>query len=55
MPFSFRKSKKLSPLRLTASKRGISPSVSVGPVTVGRRGPSVRLGGGLTWRPRRGR
>ena len=56
MPFGFRKSFKLGPVRLTASKRGLSASTGFGPVRVtrssrGRRTTTVRVPGtGLFWR-----
>lgn len=56
MGFGFRKSTRLGPLRLTASKRGLSVSSGLGPVRVsrssrGRRRTTVRLPGtGLFWR-----
>ncbi len=36
MPFGFRRSVRLGPLRLTASKRGVSASTGLGPVRVSR-------------------
>ena len=56
MSFGFRTSLKVGPLRLTASKRGLSASTGLGPVRVtrssrGRRTTTVRLPGtGLFWR-----
>ena len=47
MPFDFRLTKRLGPLRLDLSRRGISPSLHVGPVGYSPRGRrwSVRLPG----------
>ncbi len=47
MPFDFRLTKRLGPLHLHLSRRGISPSLHVGPVGYSRRGRrwSVRLPG----------
>ncbi|MGH9177410.1 MAG: DUF4236 domain-containing protein [Acidimicrobiales bacterium] len=55
MPFTFRRSKKLGPLRLTVGKRGLSASTGVGPLrrgwsSAGRRSWSLRLPFGLGWR-----
>ncbi len=56
MGFGFRKSIRLGPVRLTASKRGLSSSVGLGPVRLTRgsrrrRTTTVRLPGtGLFWR-----
>ncbi|GAC1439388.1 MAG: hypothetical protein NVSMB55_00680 [Mycobacteriales bacterium] len=56
MGFGFRKSVRLGPLRLTASKRGLSASAGLGPLrltksTRGRRTTTVRVPGtGLFWR-----
>lgn len=60
MPFTFRRSKKLGPLRITAGKRGLSASTGVGPLRVsrsstGRRSLSLRLFQGLGWRKSSGR
>lgn len=53
MSLRFRKSISFGPLRLSLSKRGVSPSVRAGRVTVSRRGTSVRLLPGLSWFSRR--
>ncbi len=59
MPFGFRKSVRLGPLRLTASKRGVTASTGFGPLRVsrssrGRRTTTVRVPGtGLFWRSTR--
>ncbi len=59
MPFGFRKSVRLGPLRLTASKRGVSASTGLGPVRLSRSGrgrctTTVRVpGSGLFWRSTR--
>ncbi|MGR6967444.1 DUF4236 domain-containing protein [Geodermatophilus sp. URMC 61] len=47
MPLHFRLTKRLGPLRLDISRRGISPSLHVGPVGYSPRGRrwSVRLPG----------
>jgi hypothetical protein len=47
MPFSFRWTKRLGPLHLDVSRRGVSPSVHVGPIGYRPRGRrwSVRLPG----------
>ncbi|WP_448621216.1 DUF4236 domain-containing protein [Geodermatophilus sp. URMC 65] len=47
MPLHFRLTKRLGPLRLDLSRRGISPSLHVGPVGYSPRGRrwSVRLPG----------
>ena len=56
MPFGFRKSVKLGPVRLTASRRGLAGSLGAGPVrlsksTRGRRTSTGRVpGSGLSWR-----
>ncbi len=56
MAFGFRKSLKLGPVRLTASKRGLSTSTGLGPVRLtrssrARRTTTVRMPGtGLFWR-----
>ncbi len=59
MAFGFRRSLKLGPVRLTASKRGLTASTGLGPVRVsssscGRRTTTVRIPGtGLFWRKTR--
>jgi len=59
--FGFRKSVRLGPLRLTASKRGVTASTGLGPLRVsrssrGRRTTTVRVpGSGLFWRSTRKR
>lgn len=53
MGFSWRRSKRFGPFRLSASNRGVSGSVGAGPVRVSRRGLSVRLLRGLSWRWKR--
>lgn len=56
MSFGFRKSISFGPLRLTASKRGVTGSVGLGPLRAsrsvrGRRTTTVRVpGSGLFWR-----
>ncbi len=60
MGWGFRKSLKLGPFGLTASKRGVRGSVGgrrvrVGRSTTGRRWTSVGLPGGLSWRKSKGR
>ena len=56
MSFGFRKSIKLGPVRLTASKRGLTGSLGAGPLRVsrssrGRRTTTVRAPGtGAFWR-----
>ncbi len=61
MPFGFRKSLSFGPVRLTASKRGVSASTGLGPLRVskssrGRRTTTVRVpGSGLFWRSSRKR
>jgi hypothetical protein len=58
--FYFRKSKKLGPLRVTASKRGLSVSGGAGGLrtsksTTGRRTTTVRAPGtGAFWRKSKG-
>ncbi|MDP9404379.1 MAG: DUF4236 domain-containing protein [Actinomycetota bacterium] len=54
MGITWRKSKKLGPLRLTASKRGLGVSAGAGRARVGahssgRRSASFRLARGLRW------
>jgi len=57
--FGFRKSVRLGPLRLTASKRGVTASTGLGPLRVsrssrGRRTTTVRVPGtGAFWRSNR--
>jgi len=59
--FGFRKSVRFGPVRLTASKRGVSASTGLGPVRLsrssrGRRTTTVRVPGtGLFWRSTRKR
>jgi len=59
--FGFRKRVRLGPLRLTASKRGVTASTSLGPVRLsrssrGRRTTTVRVpGSALCWRSTRRR
>ena len=59
MSFGFRKSVRLGPVRLSASKRGMSASSGLGPVRLsrssrGRRTTTVRVPGtGLFWRSTR--
>jgi hypothetical protein len=55
MGFSWRKSKKIGPFRLNASKRGLGGSLGAGRIRVsrsatGRRSWSVRLPFGFRWR-----
>ncbi len=56
MAVFFRKSKKVGPLRVTASKRGLSVSGGAGGLratrsTTGRRTSTVRIPGtGISWR-----
>ena len=56
MGMIFRKSVKLGPFRLTASRRGLSGSLGAGPFRLtkssrGRRTTTVRVpGSGLSWR-----
>jgi hypothetical protein len=45
----FRKSLRFGPIRLNLSKRGVSTSVTAGPVSVSRRGTSVNLPGPFSW------
>jgi hypothetical protein len=58
--FQFRKSKKIGPLRVTASKRGLSASAGAAGVrasksTTGRRTTTVRVPGtGAFWRKSKG-
>ncbi|TQJ07224.1 DUF4236 domain-containing protein [Lapillicoccus jejuensis] len=56
MGFSFRKTIRVGPLRLTASRRGLGTSVGMGSFRVqssrGRRRASARLPFGLNWRGR---
>jgi hypothetical protein len=60
MAFHFRRSKKVGPLRITASKRGLSVSGGAGGVrssksTTGRRTSTVRVPGtGVFWRKSKG-
>lgn len=60
MSFQFRRSKRIGPFRVTASKRGLSASVGRKGVrasrsTTGRRTTTVRLPGtGVFWRRSRG-
>jgi len=59
--FGFRKSIRLGPLRLTASKRGVTASTGLGPLRVsrssrGRHTKTVRVPGtGAFWRSTRKR
>lgn len=61
MSWQFRRSRKVGPLRITASKRGLSASFGAGGArtsrsTTGRRTTSFRLPGtGAFWRRSRGR
>lgn len=61
MAVFFRKSKKVGPLRVTASKRGLSVSGGAGGLratqsTTGRRTSTVRIPGtGISWRRSRSR
>lgn len=60
MPFTFRRSKKFGPFRITAGKRGLSASIGAGPLrvsrsTTGRRSLSLRLFRGFGWRKSSGR
>ena len=56
MGIFFRKSAKLGPIRLTASRRGLTASTGVGPLrasksTTGRRRMTIRIPGtGISWR-----
>lgn len=54
-PLRFRLSRRLGPVRLNLSKRGVSPSLTAGRVTTSRRGTSLRLLPGLSWWFGRGR
>lgn len=49
MGLRFRRSKSIGPFRVNLSKRGASMSTKVGPVSVSKRGTSVRLFKGLSW------
>lgn len=54
MGWSYRRSKKLGPLRLTVSRRGLSASggtkrARIGGSTTGRRSASFNFGHGLRW------
>lgn len=51
MALTFRKSLSFGPLRLSLSKRGLSPSVRIGPVShsLRTRRTSVRLPGPFSW------
>ncbi len=59
MPFGFRKSLSFGPVRLTASRRGVSVGTGLGPLRVsksgrGRRTTTVHVpGSGLFWRSSR--
>ncbi len=61
MGFGFRKSVRLGPVRVTASRRGVSASTGLGPVRVSRssrvrRTTTVRVpGSGVFWRSSRKR
>lgn len=50
-PLRFRRSLSLGPVRLNLSRRGVSPSVRVGPVShsLRTRRTSVRLPGPFSW------
>jgi hypothetical protein len=48
-PLRIRKSLSFGPLRLSLSKRGVTPSVRAGRVSASRRGVSVRLPGPFSW------
>lgn len=55
MGFTWRRSKKIGPFRVNASKRGIGSSVGIGPVrrsrsATGRRTFSIRLPFGFRYR-----
>lgn len=54
MSWSYRRSKKLGPFRITASRRGLSASgglgrARIGGSTTGRRSASFSFGHGLRW------
>jgi len=58
MPWSFRRSKTVGPLRLTLGKRGLSGSIGtrgarISKSTTGRSGVSFRLPGGFSFRKSR--